>query len=61
MIVLRLVGILGLCAIVLSNPYEITEYMPEALTVLCTYSHDPDPMQVSTVHSIRPSLSVCPF
>jgi len=40
-------GILGLCAIVLSNPYEIPDYMPETLTVLCKYSHDPDPMQKS--------------
>ncbi|CAF0841748.1 unnamed protein product [Rotaria sordida] len=40
-------GALGLCAIVLSSPYDIPTYLPEALMVLCEHSHDPDPIQKS--------------
>ena len=47
MIDLICVGVLGLCAIVLSSPYEIPEHVPEALMLLCEHSHDPDLIQVS--------------
>ncbi|UJR10196.1 hypothetical protein I4U23_014411 [Adineta vaga] len=40
-------GILGLCAIVLSSPYEISNYVPDALMLLCECSHDPDMIQKS--------------
>ena len=41
-----LTGVLGLCAIVLSSPYEIPIFVPEALMLLCEHSHDPDLIQV---------------
>jgi hypothetical protein len=40
------IGILGLCAIVLSSPYDIPSYVPDALMLLCEHSHDPDLIQV---------------
>ncbi len=40
------VGNLGLCAIVLSSPYDIPTYVPDALMLLCEHSHDPDLIQV---------------
>ncbi|CAF1638010.1 unnamed protein product [Adineta ricciae] len=40
-------GILGLCAIVLSSPYDISNYVPDALMLLCEHSHDPDLIQKS--------------
>ena len=40
-------GVLGLCAIVLSSPYDIPTHVPEALMLLCEHSHDPDLIQVS--------------
>ena len=43
------VGVLGLCAIVLSSPYEIPVHVPEALMLLCEHSHDPDLIQVRDV------------
>ena len=39
-------GVLGLCAIVLSSPYDIPTYIPDALMFLCEHSHDPDLIQV---------------
>ena len=41
-----LLGVLGLCAIVLSSPYDIPNNVPEALMLLCEHSHDPDLIQV---------------
>jgi hypothetical protein len=41
-----LLGVLGLCAIVLSSPYDIPNHVPEALMLLCEHSHDPDLIQV---------------
>ncbi|CAF3427722.1 unnamed protein product [Rotaria socialis] len=46
-------GVLGLCAIVLSSPYEIPNHVPEALMLLCEHSHDPDLIQ----KSIKKALS----
>ena len=39
-------GVLGLCAIVLSSPYEIPDHVPDALMLLCEHLHDPDLIQV---------------
>ncbi len=44
-------GVLGLCAIVLSSPYDIPTYVPDALVLLCEYSHDPDLIQVRLFQS----------
>jgi hypothetical protein len=46
MIFVCLLGVLGLCAIVLSSPYDIPNHVPEALMLLCEHSHDPDLIQV---------------
>ncbi|CAF3727711.1 unnamed protein product [Rotaria sp. Silwood1] len=40
-------GVLGLCAIVLASPYDISNYVPDALMLLCEHSHDPDLIQES--------------
>ncbi|CAF4573069.1 unnamed protein product [Rotaria sp. Silwood2] len=40
-------GVLGLCAIILSSPYDISLYVPDALVLLCEHSQDPDPIQTS--------------
>lgn len=39
-------GILGLCSIVLSSPYDIPTYVPDVLMLLCKHSHDLDLIQV---------------
>ena len=39
-------GVLGLCAIVLSGPYDIPAHVPDALMLLCEHIHDPDLIQV---------------
>ncbi|CAF1489784.1 unnamed protein product, partial [Adineta steineri] len=52
-IVKRHGGVLGLCAIVLSSPYDIPTHVPEALMLLCEHSHDPDLIQ----KSIKKALS----
>ncbi len=44
-------GVLGLCAIVLSSPYDIPTYVPDALVLLCEHSHDPDLIQVRLFQS----------
>ncbi|CAF4141425.1 unnamed protein product, partial [Rotaria sordida] len=38
--------VLGLCAIVLSSPYDISNYVPAALILLCEHLHDPDLIQL---------------
>ncbi|CAF4364718.1 unnamed protein product, partial [Rotaria sordida] len=35
-------GVLGLCTIVLSSPYDISNYVPAALMFLCEHLHDPN-------------------
>ncbi|CAF1048161.1 unnamed protein product [Adineta steineri] len=50
-IVKRHGGILGVCAIVSSSPYDIPIYVPDALMILCEHSHDPD--------LIRKSIKKC--
>jgi hypothetical protein len=47
-----ILGVLGLCAIVLSNPYDIPDHVPEALMLLCEHSCDPDLIQVCIYQSI---------
>ena len=46
-IVKRHGGLLGLCAIVYSCPYDIScSYLPEVVTYLCDFINDPVPIQV---------------
>ncbi|CAF3998522.1 unnamed protein product, partial [Adineta steineri] len=40
-------GVLGLCAIVLSSPYDIPLHVPDALMLLCEHLDDPDLIQKS--------------
>lgn len=40
-------GILGLCSIVGSCPYDVPAYLPEAVTYLCQFTNDPVPIQVT--------------
>ncbi len=40
-------GILGLCSIVSSCPYDVPCYLPEAVTYLCQFINDPVPIQVN--------------
>jgi len=53
-IVQRHGGILGLCSIVLSSPYDIPSYIPRVLMILCNHSHDHNLIQVYT--HIRTSI-----
>jgi hypothetical protein len=46
------VGVLGLCAIVLSSPYDIPTYVPDALMLLCEHLRDPDLIQVCTMNQL---------
>jgi len=46
-------GVLGLCAIVSSSPYEIPPYLPDVLTYLCAFVNDPAPIQ----NTVRKCLS----
>ena len=39
-------GVLGLCAIVLSSPYDISKYLPTALMLVCKHSYDHSLIQV---------------
>ncbi|CAF1141433.1 unnamed protein product [Adineta ricciae] len=50
-IVKRHGGILGLCAIIQANPYDIPAYVPDTLMILCEHSHDP--------HLIQRSIKQC--
>ncbi|CAF1230867.1 unnamed protein product [Adineta steineri] len=43
----RHAGVLGLCAIVLSSPYDIPIHVPDALMLLCEHLDDPDLIQKS--------------
>lgn len=46
-------GILGLCAVVGSCPYDVPSYLPETVTYLCQFINDPVPIQ----GSVRKCLS----
>ncbi|CAF5186213.1 unnamed protein product, partial [Rotaria magnacalcarata] len=39
--------VLGLCAIVLASPYDISIYLIDALMLLCEHSQDPDLIKAS--------------
>jgi proteasome activator subunit 4 len=39
-------GILGLCSIVNSSPYDVPSYLPDVVTYLCHFINDPVPIQV---------------
>ena len=41
-------GVLGLCSIVNSCPYDVPSYLPDTVTYLCQYTNDPVPIQVLT-------------
>ncbi|CAF4019942.1 unnamed protein product [Adineta steineri] len=43
----RHAGVLGLCAIVLSSPYDIPAHVPDALMLLCKHLDDPGLIQKS--------------
>jgi proteasome activator subunit 4 len=40
-------GVLGLCSIVNSCPYDVPDYLPEIVTYLCEYTNDPAVIQTS--------------
>ncbi|CAF3884238.1 unnamed protein product [Rotaria sordida] len=40
--------VLGLCAIILSSPYDISIHVPDALMLLCEHLYDPHVIQQST-------------
>lgn len=40
-------GLLGLCSIVSSCPYDVPSYLPEVVTYLCNFINDPVPIQSS--------------
>lgn len=42
-------AILGLCAIVLSSPYDIQKYVPDALMILCEHTNQTNIIQVNIV------------
>ncbi|CAF5044832.1 unnamed protein product [Rotaria sp. Silwood1] len=50
-ILIIIVGILGLCAIILSGPYDISSFVPDALIFLCEHSNDR--------HMIQKSIHQC--
>jgi len=43
----RHAGVLGLCAFVSANPYDVPEYVPELLMALSDHLQDPQPISVS--------------
>ncbi len=46
-IVKRHGGLLGLCSVVYSCPYDIScSFLPETVTYLCDFINDPVPIQV---------------
>lgn len=40
-------GVLGLCSIVNSCPYDVPVYLPDVVTYLCQFINDPAPIQVN--------------
>ncbi|CAF1656826.1 unnamed protein product [Rotaria sp. Silwood1] len=45
-------SVLGLCAIVLSSPYDIPIHIPRALMLLCEHSHDPNLIRKSIKNAL---------
>ncbi len=60
-ILINIVGVLGLCAIVLSSPYDISTYVPEALMLLCEHSCDPNLIQVGIISKFVVVRVKCDF
>jgi hypothetical protein len=48
-----IVGVLGLCVIVLSSPYDIPTHVPDALTLLCEHSQNPHIIQVRVLLALH--------
>ena len=46
-------GVLGLCSIVNSCPYDVPSYLPDTVTYLCQYTNDPVPIQVRYILSLN--------
>lgn len=46
-------GVLGLCSIVSSCPYDVPDYLPDVVTYLCSFTNDQVPIQ----GSVRKCLS----
>lgn len=40
-------GVLGICSIVNSSPYDMPAYLPDTVTYLCQFINDPVPIQVN--------------
>ena len=49
----RHAGILGLCSIVNSCPYDVPSYLPECITYLCQFINDPVPIQVNKMKTFK--------
>ncbi|CAF4245678.1 unnamed protein product, partial [Rotaria socialis] len=45
-------GVLGLCAMVLSSPYDISIHVPDVLMLLCEHSQDPNLIQKSIKNTL---------
>ena len=39
-------GILGLCSLVNSSPYEVPDFIPDVIAFLCQFVNSPSPIQV---------------
>lgn len=53
LLIKRHAGVLGLCAVVLSHPYGVTEWMVPLLTVLAKHNDDPLPVSTSVKQCFR--------
>ena len=46
-LILRHSGVLGLCALCYSEPYDVPEWMPAILTFIAEFTHSPEPVSIS--------------
>jgi proteasome activator subunit 4 len=46
-------GLLGLCAIASSSPYEVPSYLPDIITYLCAFINDTAPIQVIFLNNLK--------
>lgn len=44
---LRHAGVLGLCAFIASQPYDVSDYLPDIFAELGPHLNDPQPIPVS--------------
>lgn len=49
-------GVLGLCSIVNSSPYDLPAYLPDIVSYLCEFINDPQPIQVNFHHILKYKL-----